>query len=73
MQKDLVHRQQGDKILLFVSNVLATNDLVEAEGFEQWWNDPRSAASEELRAVRQETKPLVDVLAGESDEEDDSE
>ena len=71
MQKDLVHRQQGDKILLFVSNVLATNDLVEAEGFEHWWNDPRSAASEELRAVRQETKPLVDVLAGESDDEDD--
>jgi translation initiation factor eIF-2B subunit epsilon len=71
MQKDLVHRQQGDKILLFVSNVLATNDLVEAEGFEQWWNDPRSAASEELRAVRQETKPLVDVLAGESEDDDD--
>lgn len=71
LQKDLVHRQQGDKILLFVSNVLATNDLIEAEGFEQWWNDPRSAASEELRAVRQETKPLVDVLAGESDDDDD--
>lgn len=71
LQKDLVHRQQGDKILLFVSNVLATNDLVEAEGFEEWWNDPRGSATEELQAVRQETKPLVDVLAGESDDEDD--
>ena len=73
LQKDLVHRQQGDKILLFVSNVLATNDLVEAEGFEQWWNDPRSSASEELKAVREETKPLVDVLAGDSDDDEDEE
>lgn len=73
LQKDLVHRKQGDKILLFVSNVLATNDLVEAEGFEEWWNDPRSSEGEELQGVRQETKPLVDVLAGDDDEEDEDE
>ena len=73
LQKDLVHRKEGNKILLFVSNVLATNDLVEAEGFEEWWHDPRSSEREELRAVRQETKQLVDVLAGSDDSDDDEE
>ncbi|KAK5168877.1 translation initiation factor eIF-2B epsilon subunit, GEF [Saxophila tyrrhenica] len=73
MQTDLVHRQQGDKILLFACNVLAHDDLVEAEGFEQWWEDPRSSASEELQDVRRETKQLVDVLVGDDEDEDDEE
>ncbi len=73
LQTDLVHRQQGDKILLFASNVLASDDLVEAEGFEQWWEDPRSSATEELQAVRKETKQLVDVLVGEDDDDDEDE
>ena len=71
MQTDLVRRQQGDKILLFASNALAHGDLVEAEGFEQWWNDPRSSATEELKAVRQDTKQLVDVLVGDEDDDED--
>ena len=71
MQNDLVHRQQGDKILLFASNTLAHNDLVEAEGFEHWWNDPRSSATDELQAVRKETKQLVDVLIDDDDENDE--
>lgn len=71
LQKDLIHRQQGDKILLFVSNELATHDLVEAEGFEEWWNDPRSSAGDEMQSVRQPTKQLVDVLAASDDEEED--
>jgi translation initiation factor eIF-2B subunit epsilon len=73
LQTDLVHRPQGDKVLLFVANALATNDLVEAEGFEQWWEDPRSSASEELKKVRADTKQLVDVLVGDDEEEDDEE
>lgn len=71
VQTDLAQRPQGEKILLFLSNALATNDIVEAEGFEAWWNDPRSTASEKLEAVRKETQPLVEVLCG--DDEDESE
>ena len=71
MQTDLVHRQQGEKLLLFACNALAHHDLVEAEGFEQWWQDPRSSATDELQAVRQDTKQLVDVLVGDDDEDDD--
>ena len=71
MQTDLVHRQQGDKILLFACNTLAHNDLVEAEGFEQWWNDPRSSASDAMSDVRKETKQLVDVLVGDDDDEEE--
>ncbi len=73
MQTDLVHRQQGDKILLFVCNVLAHDDLIEAEGFEQWWEDPRSSATEELAEVRKETKQLVDVLVASDDDDDEDE
>jgi translation initiation factor eIF-2B subunit epsilon len=73
LQTDLTQRVQGEKILLFLSNALATNDLIEAEGFEQWWNDPRSSASEKLEEVRSETKQLVDVLCGDSEEEDSDE
>lgn len=74
LQNDLVHRQQGEKLLLFASNALATGDLIEAEGFEAWWEDPRSSATEELERVRAETKQLVDVLVGDDEsEEEDSE
>lgn len=72
MQTDLVHRQHGDKILLFASRTLAEKDLVEAEGFEEWWNDERSFASDELKSVRADTKALVDFLL-EDDDEDESE
>lgn len=74
MQTDLVHRQQGDKILLFASNALATNDLIDADGFEQWWGDKRSSISERMEKVRAETKQLVDVLVyddAETEEDDD--
>lgn len=73
MQTDLVHRNQGEKILLFVCNALATGDLIEPEGFEQWWNDERSSGSDALETVRADTKQLVDVLVGDYDDEDDDE
>ena len=73
LQADLVHRQQGSKLLLFASNALATGDLVVAEGFETWWEDPRSWATEELKEVRKETKQLVDVLVGDDEDESDEE
>ena len=71
LQTELASRRSGDKILLFISNVLATRDLVEAEGFEAWWNDARSSATDTLQKARLETKQLVDVLVGEDDDEDE--
>lgn len=73
IQTDLTHRAQGEKMMLFMSNALATNDLIEAEGFEKWWNDERSSASEQLVAVRKETEQLVKVLCEEDDDESEEE
>jgi translation initiation factor eIF-2B subunit epsilon len=73
MQTDLVHRQQGEKILLFACNSLASVDLIEPEGFFQWWDDERSSATDELTRVRKDTKLVVDALRSgdDSDEDDD--
>ncbi|KAK4556006.1 translation initiation factor eIF-2B epsilon subunit, GEF [Recurvomyces mirabilis] len=73
LQTDLVHRPQGNKILLFAVNVLAENDMVDGEGLKVWWEDARSSASEELEAVRKETQQIVDIMADDSDEEEDDE
>ena len=69
LQTDLVHRNQGSKILLFLSNALAVDDTFDADGFEMWWNDPKSSATEELKEVRKETEQLVEVLCASSEEE----
>lgn len=71
VQSDLVHRGQGSKILLNAAYALSTEDLVEAEGFEMWWEDERSTASEGLREVRKETEPLVMALVGDDDEDEE--
>ncbi|CAK1367280.1 putative translation initiation factor eIF-2B subunit epsilon [Cercospora beticola] len=73
LQTDLVHRGQGDKILLFLSNALAHQDIIEPEGFEKWWNDARSSASAELVAVRKDTEKLVEVLCASDDEDSEEE
>ncbi|KAI5363978.1 Putative W2 domain, hexapeptide transferase, nucleotide-diphospho-sugar transferase [Septoria linicola] len=73
LQTDLVHRNQGEKILLFLSNALAHQDIIEPEGFEKWWNDPRSSASPEMVAVRKETEKLVEVLCASDDEDSEDE
>lgn len=72
LQSDLVHRKQGSRILLYLSNALAQDDTFEPDGFELWWNDARSSASEEMVAVRKDTEPLVDALCA-SDEEESEE
>ncbi|KAI7603667.1 hypothetical protein KC343_g11925, partial [Hortaea werneckii] len=74
LQTDLVHRQQGSKLLLFASFQLANNDLADADGFREWWEDERSSASDELKSVKAETKQVVDFLQDQeesSDEDDD--
>lgn len=73
LQTAVLRRPQGAKILLFACTTLAHDDLIEAEGFEAWWEDPRSSASNELQAARLDTKPLIDVLVGDDDDDEDSE
>jgi len=70
LQADMVRRPQGAKVLLFASFELANGDLVDADGFKEWWEDPRSSASDELKAVKAETKQVVDFL---QDQEEESE
>ncbi|KAK0904350.1 translation initiation factor eIF-2B epsilon subunit, GEF [Friedmanniomyces endolithicus] len=73
LQTDSVHRAQGSKVLLHVAFVLAGEDMVDGDGLEMWWEDPRSVATEELKKVRAETKPVVDQMAGESEDDDEDE
>lgn len=68
LQGDLVHREKGDDILLHTSMQLYQTDVLEAEGVEQWWADPKSADTEEMRRVRAKTQPFIDFL----DDDDES-
>lgn len=70
MQTDLLHRVQGSKILLFACNALAQEELVDDEGLEQWLEDPRSSASEELSELKKETE---EIIGGEEDSDDEDE
>ena len=69
MQADLVHRKDGDKILVFVCTELYKADVLEKEAFEQWWEDVRSSVDESMRKVRERTRQLMDVLEDEAEEE----
>ena len=73
MQTDLVHRKEGDSIMLFAANELYTSDVLDAEAFEQWWSDGRSVGNEELKMVRAKMGQFMDVLLEDTDEESDDE
>ncbi|KAJ5679713.1 translation initiation factor eIF-2B subunit epsilon [Penicillium macrosclerotiorum] len=74
LQQDLVHRSQGGRILLSIATTLYQLELAEEEAYEQWWADERSSSSEELRAVRTETRKFMDWLeSAESEESSDEE
>ncbi|QIW99760.1 hypothetical protein AMS68_005278 [Peltaster fructicola] len=68
MQTDLLHRVQGSKILLYACNALAQGELVDDEGLEQWLEDPRSSASDELSEIKKETE---EIIGGEEDSENE--
>ncbi|KAJ5297778.1 hypothetical protein PENANT_c012G01579 [Penicillium antarcticum] len=75
LQQDLVHRSKGDTVLLFTAKSLYELELVDEEAYDQWWNDERSSATEEMRTVRGQAQQFVDWLAEaeeESSEEEDS-
>jgi translation initiation factor eIF-2B subunit epsilon len=72
-QQDLVHRNKGDTVLLFVAKELYDLEVVEEEAFEQWWADERSSNNEELMMVRSQTQQFVDWLANAEEEEGEGE
>jgi len=66
-QGDLAKRPEGDAVLLAVCNELYLLDVLDEDGFEQWWEDERGTASDELKAVRAQTEKLVKTLTEDSD------
>jgi len=73
LQGDAISRKDGDTLLLHVATKLYELDVLEVEGVEQWWNDAKSAESEEMKRVREKSKQLVDFLLDDSDGEEDEE
>ncbi|QMW27815.1 hypothetical protein G4B84_003104, partial [Aspergillus flavus NRRL3357] len=78
LQQDLVHRNRGDTVLLFVAKELYDLEILEEEAYEQWWDDERSSSTDEMKQVRSQTQQFVDWLANaeeeeSSEEEDDDE
>jgi translation initiation factor eIF-2B subunit epsilon len=71
-QRDLVHRNAGDQILLHLAKELYYQDLFEEHVFSDWWGDDRSESTSELKLVKQPSKQFLDWLA-DADEESDSE
>jgi translation initiation factor eIF-2B subunit epsilon len=59
-------------VMPFAVRELVRLDVVDAEGLERWWDDPRSRASDELAAVREGCAELVKFLC-EDDDSDDGE
>ncbi len=71
-QKDLVHRHEGEQVLLYLAKELYQQDLFEEEVFTDWWKDDRSESTEELAAIKEPTGQFLDWLAA-ADEESESE
>ncbi|KAI9651431.1 MAG: hypothetical protein M1829_003009 [Trizodia sp. TS-e1964] len=75
VQKDLVKREKGAVILLFMAKELYDLDVLEGEAIEQWWGDARSMEGADMTGVRGQTEVFVSWLGEEEDDddEDDSE
>lgn len=61
----------ADAAMLFVANHLYTQDILDTGAFEQWWQDPRSTSTEQLRWARGKMGQFMDVLLADSESEDD--
>jgi translation initiation factor eIF-2B subunit epsilon len=70
-QHDLSRRSDGDSLLMQTIMHFVLADVLQAEGVEQWWNSPKSVATEELKKVRAKTEPVVKQLCDDSSEEED--
>lgn len=73
LQQDLLHRNEGDSILLYAAKDLYDLDIVEEEAYEQWWSDEKSSSNEEMRKVRSQAHQFIEWLANAEEEESDEE
>ena len=79
MQKSLaasraVEPARAGTLLSALLQKLYELDVLEEDGILAWWADERAAQSEEMEAVREKSKVLIDWLEEaeeESDEEDE--
>lgn len=71
MQKELVSRERGGNLLLFVAKEMYDLELIEEEGILQWWADGRSSegALANLRGLVQQFITFLE----EAEEDDESE
>ena len=73
LQRDLAQRERGESLLLFTAKDLYDMDVLEEDGFNQWWQDQRSTADAEMTRVRAQTAPFIDWLATAVEEESEEE
>jgi len=73
MQRDLVHRRKGEMVMLFTVKELYDMEILEEEGVEQWWEDPKSSDTDEMRRVRSQTEQFVDWLKNADEDSDEDE
>jgi translation initiation factor eIF-2B subunit epsilon len=76
LQADVTHKENGDSILLQAATKMSFEELIDDEGFYQWWANEKSTESDDMRKVREKTEPLIDFLhrqAAESGSESEEE
>jgi translation initiation factor eIF-2B subunit epsilon len=79
-QKDLTHRSEGGKILLFFTKELYDQEVLGEDVFMQWWDDAKSSADAEMKRVREPSQQFIEWLRnaeseseGESEDEEEEE
>ena len=70
LQKEMLGRPNGNQLLLFVTNEVYESELIEEDGFLQWWDNERSVEGE-MGKVRDLTGKFITFLR-EAEEEDES-
>lgn len=73
-QKDLTHRSDGGKILLFVTKELYDQEVFGEDVFMHWWDNEKSSVSSEMTQIKEPTQQFIDWLkSAESESEGESE
>lgn len=71
LQKELISREKGDSLLLFMANEVYDLELIEEDGILQWWADARSSEGA-MANIRGLVQPFITFLE-EPEVDDDSE
>lgn len=72
LQQECLRQEKGEDILARLSLRLTVDEVIQAEGLEQWWEDEKSSSGD-MAKVRGKTKQVVDAVIGDSDEESEEE